>query len=106
MSRVQKSLSLGHALSADETIAALGRQLDQTYRAVAADLVTSFCAVLVSEACNIGLEPLVRNDVPSLRRARLSWVNQNFIRNETLAEANACLVAEQNRIPLVQQWGG
>ncbi len=33
-------------------------------------------------------------------------VNQNFIRNETLTEANACLVAAQNSIPLVQAWGG
>lgn len=151
--------SLGHALSADETITALSTQLDETYRTVAGNLpnnaatrvettaglddliltgldkvddppslvrlrseinarmprvdlpeilleiaartdfaskfthvseresratemITSLCAVLVSEACNIGLEPLVRNDVPALRRARLSWVNQNFIRNE------------------------
>jgi hypothetical protein len=53
-------------------------------------MITSICAVLVCEACNIGLEPLVRNDVPALRRARLSWVNQNFIRNETVTDANAC----------------
>jgi TnpA family transposase len=70
------------------------------------DLPTSLCASLIADACNIGPEPLIRNDVPALRRARLSWVNQNFIRNETIAEANACLVAEQNRIPLVRQWGG
>ena len=70
------------------------------------DLPTSLCAVLLAEACNIGLEPLTRNDAPALRRARLSWVSQNFIRNETLVDANACLVAEQNKIPLVQQWGG
>ena len=70
------------------------------------DLPTSLCASLVAEACNTGPEPLIRNDVPALRRARLSWVNQNFIRNETIAEANVCLVAEQNRIPLVHQWGG
>ena len=70
------------------------------------DLATSICAVLIAEACNIGLEPLVRNDVAALRRSRLSWVNQNFIRNETLTEANACLVSAQNRIPLVQAWGG
>jgi TnpA family transposase len=49
---------------------------------------------------------VTRNDAPALRRARLSWVSQNFIRNETLVDANACLVAEQNKIPLVQQWGG
>ena len=70
------------------------------------DLATSLCACLIADACNNGPEPLIRTDVPALRRARLSWVSQNFIRNETLTEANACLVAEQNRIPLVRQWGG
>jgi TnpA family transposase len=69
------------------------------------DLATSLCACLIAEACNIGPEPLIRSDVPALRRTRLSWVSQNFIRNETLTEANACLIAEQNRIPLVRQWG-
>ena len=64
------------------------------------------CAVLLAEACNIGFEPLVRLEVPALRRARLSFVNQNYVRAETLSEANACLVAAQNRIPLVQAWGG
>ena len=70
------------------------------------DLAVSMCAVLIAEACNTGIEPLVRNDVPALRRSRLSWVNQNFVRNETLTEANACLVAAQNSIPLVHAWGG
>jgi hypothetical protein len=59
------------------------------------DLPTSLCASMIAEACNTGPEPLICNDVPVLRRARLSWVNQNFIRNETITEANACLVAEQ-----------
>ena len=45
---------------------------------------------------------MIRNDVPELRRSRFSWSNQNFIRNETLTEANARLVAAQNSIPLVQ----
>jgi TnpA family transposase len=70
------------------------------------DLTTSVCAVLLAEACNIGLDPLVRNDVPALRRSRLSWVTQNFLRSDTLTAANACLVAAQNRIPLVHAWGG
>jgi hypothetical protein len=70
------------------------------------DLAVSVCAVLIAEACNIGLEPLVRPEVPALRRARLSWINQNFLRNETLTDANARLVAAQNNIPLVQAWGG
>ncbi|MCI0390762.1 MAG: Tn3 family transposase, partial [Acidobacteria bacterium] len=72
----------------------------------AQDLVISICAVLMAEACNIGFEPIIRNDVPALTRSRLSWVDQNFIRAETLTEANACLVAEQNSIPLVHLWGG
>jgi len=63
------------------------------------DLATSLCANPIAET----LERLVRNDVPALRRSRLSWVSQNFIRHETLVLANARLVAEQNRIPLVQQ---
>jgi Tn3 transposase DDE domain len=50
----------------------------------ASELVTSICAVLVAQACNTGTGPLERNDVPALRRSRLSWVNQNYIRNETL----------------------
>ena len=50
----------------------------------AADLSTSLCAVLLAEACNTGPEPLVHNDIPALRRDRLSWVNQNYIRDETL----------------------
>ena len=72
----------------------------------AADLTTSICAVLIAQACNTGTGPLERNDIPALRRSRLSWVNQNYIRNETLTAANARLVAAQNRIPLVHSWGG
>ena len=181
--RVNVCRSLGHSLSAEDTLSALTKELDQTYRTVAAnlpsnagarveqvdgkeefvvagldkiedppslvklreainarlprvdlpevlleiaartnftskfthvseresrasDIGVSICANLIAEACNTGPEPLIRNDLPPLRRSRLSWVNQNFIRNETLTEANACLVAEQNRIPLVHQWGG
>jgi len=66
------------------------------------DLDLSVCAVLVAEACNIGLEPLVRPDVPALTRGRLSWVQQNYIRAETLTKANARLVDYQAQIPLAQ----
>ena len=38
------------------------------------DLETSLCAVLVAEGCNIGLEPVIRPDVPALTRDRLGWV--------------------------------
>ena len=72
----------------------------------ARDLQTTLCAVLLAEACNTGLEPLVRPDVPALRRSRLSWVRQNYLRAETLTQANARLVAAQNGIDLVRCWGG
>ena len=34
------------------------------------DLPISVCAVLLAEACNVGLEPLVRPEIPALTRAR------------------------------------
>jgi TnpA family transposase len=71
-----------------------------------ANLPVSICAVLLAEACNFGLEPLIREDVPALTRSRLLWVQQNYIRAETLSAANAVLVDAQAQIPLVQTWGG
>ena len=70
------------------------------------DIAISICAVLVAEATNTGFEPLIRLDTPALRRSRLSWVKQNFLRAETLTAANAALVAAQNAIKLAQVWGG
>ncbi len=70
------------------------------------DIATTICAVLVAEATNTGFEPLVRLDAPALRRSRLSWVKQNFVRADTLIAANALLVAAQNAIPLAHSWGG
>jgi hypothetical protein len=72
----------------------------------AAGLATSLCAVLLAEACNTGPEPLIRNDDPALKRERLSWVNQNYVRDDTLVAANACLVAAQNKVALAHAWGG
>ena len=70
------------------------------------NLPMSICATLLSEACNIGLEPLVHPGVEALTRSRLLWVKQNYIRAETLLRANALLVDAQSRIPLAQVWGG
>src|SRR6266571_295812 len=36
------------------------------------DLPTSLCAVLIAEACNIGLAPLVQKGIPALERDRIS----------------------------------
>jgi len=70
------------------------------------DLPTSLCAVLIAEACNIGLAPLIHTGIPALERDRLSHVQQNYIRPETLSRANARLVDYQAEIPLAQAWGG
>lgn len=70
------------------------------------DLPTSICAVLIAEACNIGLTPMIRKGIPALERDRLLYVQQNYIRPETLSRANARLVDYQAQIPLVKAWGG
>jgi len=75
-------------------------------KARVADLNTSLCAVLMAEACNTGPEPFIRYDIPALRRDRLSWVKQNYLRDDTLTEANARLVAAQNKLALAHAWGG
>jgi len=70
------------------------------------DLHLSVCAVLVAEACNIGLEPLVEPGRAALTRARLSWVEQNYLRADTLTAANTRLVDAQTDIDLARTWGG
>jgi hypothetical protein len=72
----------------------------------AADLATSLCAVLMAEACNVGLASLVRSDATALGWSHLVWVSQYYLRNDTLTGANARLVAAHNQIPLVHFWGG
>ena len=66
----------------------------------AGELRTSVCAVLVAEACNTGFEPLLRKDVPALRRSRLSWVRQNYIREERYAFTLPEFVARGELRPL------
>jgi TnpA family transposase len=77
---------------------------DESIRA--ADLPVSLCAALIASACNIGLRPVVRQEIPALARHRLNWVQQHYIRAETLTAANARLVDAQAQIPLAQAWGG
>jgi hypothetical protein len=70
------------------------------------DLPVSICAVLMAEACNIGSVPLVRHDNPALKPDRLRWVEQHYLRAETITAANACLVDHQASIGLAEDWGG
>lgn len=70
------------------------------------DLSRSICAVLLAEACNVGLEPVIHRNIPALKRDRLGWVQQNYIRADTISRANALLVEAQSKIELARIWGG
>jgi hypothetical protein len=69
------------------------------------DLTTSVVALLVSEACNIGLTPVVNPGYEALTRARLVHVDQFYLRADTIAAANARLIEAQAAVPVVRFWG-
>jgi hypothetical protein len=52
-------------------------------------LTTSVVALLVSEACNIGMTPVINPNCEALTRARLVHVDQYYLRAETIAAAHA-----------------
>lgn len=70
------------------------------------DLPVSVAALLVAEACNVGLTPVTDPNNPALTRARLSHVDQNYLRADTHSAANARLVDAQASIGIAQLWGG
>jgi len=70
------------------------------------DLDISICAVLLAQACNVGFAPLVNPRIPALTRERLSWVQQNYLRAETIMRSNTRLVDAQSTNGLAQRWGG
>ena len=70
------------------------------------DLPVSVAALLVAEACNVGLTPVTKPAVPALTRDRLSHVDQNYLRAETHSAANARLIEAQASVGVAQLWGG
>lgn len=58
------------------------------------------------ESCNVGLTPVINPNLVELTRVRLSHVDQDYLRAETLAAANALLIKAQSRVELAQRWGG
>ena len=70
------------------------------------ELEISLCAVLVAEACNLELVPVVNPSVRALTRGRLRHVDAAYLRPETISTANARLIAAQSEIPMVRHWGG
>ena len=69
-------------------------------------LEVSMAAVLMSEACNFGYRPVTDPNEPALTRARLSHVDQNYLRADTIKAANARLIAAQADLELAKLWGG
>lgn len=69
------------------------------------DISISLCAVLMADSCNIGLEPIINEDIPHLTRNRLSWVQQTCIRAETISKSNARIVDYHSTLPLALKMG-
>lgn len=71
-----------------------------------ADLPLSVAAVLIAEACNVGLTPVVAEGHPALTRDRLGHVQANYVRIDTHTAANALLIQAQAGVPIARTWGG
>jgi hypothetical protein len=69
-------------------------------------LPVTVAALLVADACNVGLVPVIHAGHPALSRDRLSHVDQNYIRPDTHTAANARLVDYQAGIGITDLWGG
>ena len=70
------------------------------------DLSVSVAALLVAEACNVGLTPVIKPGEPALSRARLAHVDQYYVRAENHAAASGVLIGAQAQIPIARAWGG
>jgi TnpA family transposase len=63
--------------------------------------------VLISRALNTGYGPVISAGVPALTRDRISHVDQNYVRTETIGPANAPIFTAQSRIALARDyWDG
>jgi hypothetical protein len=62
------------------------------------DFAVSLCAVWLSEACNVGVTPVVKPDVPALTRGRLIQVDQGYFRAENISAGNGLFIEAQAKI--------
>ena len=69
------------------------------------DLHVTIAAALTAYALNAGYTPVI-SGAPALTRARISHVDQNYLRAENYAAANAPLILGQAGVGLAQAWGG
>ena len=70
------------------------------------DLHRSVAALLIADACNVGLTPVVDDNDPALNRERLNWVAQNYVRSATHAAASTRLFNHHAALPLSRAWRG
>lgn len=68
-------------------------------------LTTSAVALLVSEACDIGMTPFTNPGHEGLTRSRPVHVDQFYLRGDTIAAANAMLIEAQSQVPIPAYWG-
>lgn len=71
-----------------------------------ADLDITIAAALTAQALNVGYIPVISPGVAALTRARISHVDQTYLRAENYATANGPLVEAQAGIALAQALGG
>lgn len=117
--RIQVSRTLGHSLVAGEDIAKLTAQLDESYKKVAANFSENTAikidnsgkktAVTITNLDKLEEPPALvqlKEQIAALTERRLSWVKQNYLRAETLTNANAKLVNYHSTLSLAKKWGG
>ncbi len=69
-------------------------------------LAQSVAAVLLADACNIGLAAVADPTERALGADRLAWVRQHYVGAEAIVEANGRLVDVHAELPLARHWGG
>ena len=71
-----------------------------------AEDITSACRGAAGRGYEHGIEPLVRNDIPALRRDRLSWVDRITCATRRSPPPMRCWCRRRTAIELAQRWGG
>jgi hypothetical protein len=65
----------------------------------------SVIAVLVAEACNIGLSAVSDETNSALKLERLSHVKKYYVNPATISQANALLVEYHSKLAMTKRWG-
>ena len=68
------------------------------------ELAANLYALLVSQACNLGVVRM--SEISNLSLNKMLWTHTWYCREETLKKATDCLVNYQYLQPLAKIWGG